>query len=167
MRRKPAEANPCRGREALLHLQNANPDSHFGLRAVLGQTDGEGGGCSPGWRPPPTSMGRSLRSRGAEGHSGGTPTASPKGRTCRMGSTLQHGDGGHPLGSNGQIRHSKGQIRQISRFLTYRAFFSMNWRRGSTSSPMRREKMESASAVLSMVTCIRVREVGSMVVDQS
>ena len=43
-------------------------------------------------------------------------------------------------------------LSYTSKFLTYLALFSINFRRGSTSSPMSRLKIASASAALSTVT---------------
>src|SRR5581483_8984749 len=61
-------------------------------------------------------------------------------------------------------RHLHGQT---SRLLTYFAFRSMNWRRGSTSSPMSSSNSLEASTASSMVTRRMVRVAGSMVVLQS
>ncbi len=55
----------------------------------------------------------------------------------------------------------------MSRFRTLSAFSSMNFRRGSTSSPMRVEKISSASYASSIFTCSSVRDSGSIVVSQS
>src|SRR5206468_11936482 len=56
---------------------------------------------------------------------------------------------------------------QMSRFLTFSAFFSMNSRRGSTASPMRIEKYLSASTLSSTETWRRRRFSGFIVVSQS
>jgi hypothetical protein len=56
---------------------------------------------------------------------------------------------------------------QMSRLRTLRALSSMNFRRGSTSSPMRVEKMSSASYASSIFTCRSVRVSGFIVVSQS
>jgi hypothetical protein len=54
-----------------------------------------------------------------------------------------------------------------SKLVTYFAFCSMNWRRGSTSSPISRSKRLLASTASSIVTRSTVRFSGSMVVSQS
>src|SRR5574344_1627901 len=51
--------------------------------------------------------------------------------------------------------------------LAYVAFFSINSLRGSTSSPISMEKISSASAAFSILTCFRRRVLGSIVVSQS
>src|SRR5262249_39157651 len=56
---------------------------------------------------------------------------------------------------------------QTSRFLTSRACFSMNARRGSTSSPIRVLNRSLAAAASSSRTCSSVRRDGSIVVSQS
>lgn len=51
--------------------------------------------------------------------------------------------------------------------LAYVAFCSINWRLGSTSSPISIEKISSASAAFSIVTCFKRRVSGFIVVSQS
>ena len=54
-----------------------------------------------------------------------------------------------------------------SRFLTSSALSSINWRRGSTTSPISTVKMESASTWSSTLTCNMVRWSASMVVSHN
>ncbi len=56
---------------------------------------------------------------------------------------------------------------QTSRFLTNLAFSSMNFRRGSTSSPISVSNSVDATSASSMVTLSSVRLGGSMVVSRS
>src|SRR5262249_18402876 len=56
---------------------------------------------------------------------------------------------------------------QMSRLRTFRAFASMKRRRGSTSSPIKVEKMSSASYASSILTWSSVRDSGLIVVSQS
>lgn len=65
-----------------------------------------------------------------------------------------------------------GFIRLFARrfyasMLAYVAFCSINWRLGSTSSPISIEKISSASAAFSIVTCFKRRVSGFIVVSQS
>ncbi len=58
-------------------------------------------------------------------------------------------------------------VPHTSRFATARAFSSMNSRLGSTWSPISLEKMRSATAASSSVTCASMRVAGDMVVSPS
>ena len=71
------------------------------------------------------------------------------------------------LDDRGEVEHRERNRDQMSRFFTYLAFFSMNWRRGSTSSPISSSNSLEAIAASSMRTCITVRTSGSIVVFQS
>src|SRR5262249_55879417 len=63
----------------------------------------------------------------------------------------------------GRSTRRSRDAHQMSRLRTDSAFSSMNWRRGSTCSPMRMVKMRSASTPSSLETRSRVRVSGFMV----
>ena len=77
-----------------------------------------------------------------------TPAAESSGRWERF------GEGGTP--SERGFLPLQG-LPQISKFSAKRALFSMNWRRGSTLSPMSRENISSQAMASSMVTRRMVR----------
>src|SRR4051812_16294817 len=83
---------------------------------------------------------------------------------CTEGNEGERSPRAGALASSCFVSFRANQKRQTSRYCTLRALSSMNWRRGGTSSPIRRVKSWSALAASLTETLSRRRFSGSIVV---